>query len=312
MKSEATCPVSVLVRDDFSLHVVSLSQVPLALKQKMLPLGVGASTETVLSQVLTSWNSEYPGSIPSCASPSLSKTIISIKKKKKQTEKDHVTDSSSSGWVLFLRRQRRTQIKSELFNTARRTLRVKPCSLPASSSVTSSNRAGAALDSLLTSIDSVLLGWWRSSYFLGAGDQVSQVMLVVKSLPANAGDARSTPGLGRYPGVGNGNPLQYSCLANSMDREAWRATVHGVAKSWTLLEHRGIIFLYLLFLCFYSYLQTDLAFSMIGDPFPSLLNSPGPQACYPPAFMLHCKNLLYCVSFPLYLNTMRNGTMYYF
>ena len=164
----------------------------------------------------------------------------------------------------------------------------------------------------MTSIDSVLLGWWRSSYFLGAGDQVSQVMLVVKSLPANAGDARSTPGLGRYPGVGNGNPLQYSCLANSMDREAWRATVHGVAKSWTLLEHRGIIFLYLLFLCFYSYLQTDLAFSMIGDPFPSLLNSPGPQACYPPAFMLYCKNLLYCVSFPLYLNTMRNGTMYYF
>ena len=196
--------------------------------------------------------------------------------------------------------------------TARRTLRVKPCSLPASSSVTSSNRAGAALDSLLTPMDSVLLGWWRSSYFLGAGDQVSQVMLVVKNLPANAGDAGSIPGLGRYPGVGNGNPLQYSCLANSMDREAWRATVHGVAKSWTLLEHRGIIFLYLLFLCFYSYLQTDLAFSMIGDPFPSLLNSPGPQACYPPAFMLHCKNLLYCVSFPLYLNTMRNGTMYYF
>ena len=261
----------------------------------MLPLEVGASREAVLSQVLTSWDSEYPGSIPSCAPPSPSKSIISSKKQtNKNMEKDHVADSSSSGWVLFLRRQRRTQIKSELFNTARRTLRVKPCSLSASSSITSSNGAGAALDTLPTPIDSVLLGWWSSSGFL-RGDQVSQVMLVVKNLPANAGDAGSIRGLGRSPRVANGNPLQYSCLENSMDREAQRATVHGVAKSWTLLEHRGTIFLHLL----------ALAFSMIGDPFPPLLNSSGP--CYPPAFMLHCKNLLSCVSFPLYLNRMRNG-----
>ena len=48
----------------------------------------------------------------------------------------------------------------------------------------------------------------------------------------NAGDPGSIPGLGRSPGEGNGNPLQYSCLKNSMDRRgAWRATVHGVAKS---------------------------------------------------------------------------------
>ena len=49
----------------------------------------------------------------------------------------------------------------------------------------------------------------------------------VKNLPANAGDARNTgsiPGLGRFPGEGNGNPLQYSCLENPMDRGAWRAT----------------------------------------------------------------------------------------
>ena len=53
---------------------------------------------------------------------------------------------------------------------------------------------------------------------------------MLKNLPANAGDRSSIPGLGRYPGEGNGNPLQYSCLGNSMDREAWQATVHRVAK----------------------------------------------------------------------------------
>ena len=56
---------------------------------------------------------------------------------------------------------------------------------------------------------------------------------------ANAGDARGVgliPGLGRSPGEGNGNPFVYSCLSNSMDRGAWRATVHGVAKSWTQLS----------------------------------------------------------------------------
>ena len=54
--------------------------------------------------------------------------------------------------------------------------------------------------------------------------------LVVKSSPANAGDMGLIPGLGRSPGEGNGNPLQYSCLGNLMDRGAWWATVHGVAK----------------------------------------------------------------------------------
>ena len=67
-------------------------------------------------------------------------------------------------------------------------------------------------------------------------DGASQVVLVVKNLPANAGDMRdagSIPGLGRSPGGGHGNPLQYSCLKNPMDRGAWRATVHGVTKRWT-------------------------------------------------------------------------------
>ena len=53
---------------------------------------------------------------------------------------------------------------------------------------------------------------------------------MVKNLPVNAGDPGSIPGLGRSSGEGNDNPFQYSCLGNLMDREAWWATVHGVAK----------------------------------------------------------------------------------
>ena len=59
---------------------------------------------------------------------------------------------------------------------------------------------------------------------------------VVKKPPDNAGDAYSTPGPGRSPGGGHGNPLQYSCLENPMDRKAWWATVHRVTKSWTWLR----------------------------------------------------------------------------
>ena len=59
---------------------------------------------------------------------------------------------------------------------------------------------------------------------------------VVKNLPTNAGDVGLAPGSGRSPEGGNGNLLQYSCLENSMDREAWQATVHGVEKSWTRLS----------------------------------------------------------------------------
>ena len=56
---------------------------------------------------------------------------------------------------------------------------------------------------------------------------------MVKNSLANAGEAGSIPGSRRSPGGGHGNPLQYSCLENPMDREAWQATVHGVAKSGT-------------------------------------------------------------------------------
>ena len=62
---------------------------------------------------------------------------------------------------------------------------------------------------------------------------------VVKNPPVNAGDigdVGSIPGLGKSPGEGNGYPLQYSCPENSMDREAWWGTGHGIAKSWTGLS----------------------------------------------------------------------------
>ena len=59
---------------------------------------------------------------------------------------------------------------------------------------------------------------------------------MVKKLPDNAGDAGSVPGSGRSPGDRNGNPLQYLCLGNSMDRGARRATVHGITKSQTQLS----------------------------------------------------------------------------
>ena len=64
----------------------------------------------------------------------------------------------------------------------------------------------------------------------------SQVVLLVKNSPSNAGDLRDSnwiPGLGRFPGGGLGNPLQYSCLENPMDRGAWPATVHRVAELHT-------------------------------------------------------------------------------
>ena len=69
--------------------------------------------------------------------------------------------------------------------------------------------------------------------------QASQVVLVVKNLSANAGDLRDADlisGSGRSPGGGHGNPLQYSCLENPMDRGAWWATVYGASKSQTQLK----------------------------------------------------------------------------
>ena len=76
----------------------------------------------------------------------------------------------------------------------------------------------------------------RLCFWLAVGHLclLSGALLVVKNPPTNAGDVRdaaSIPGSGRSPGEGHGNPLQYHCLENHVDRGAWRATVHRVAKS---------------------------------------------------------------------------------
>ena len=79
--------------------------------------------------------------------------------------------------------------------------------------------------------------WNHTGYFLSLRTHVSFPSgSDSKESPANAGDLSLTPGLGRYPEEGNGNPLQYSCLEHPMDRGAWWATVHGVAKSQTRLN----------------------------------------------------------------------------
>ena len=69
---------------------------------------------------------------------------------------------------------------------------------------------------------------------------------MVKNLPAKAGDTRdvgSIPGLGRSPGGGNGNPLQYACLENLVDGGPWWATVHGVTKTWTQLKQLSTVYM---------------------------------------------------------------------
>ena len=72
-----------------------------------------------------------------------------------------------------------------------------------------------------TNYEPSMLSWWLSG----------------KESARNAGDVGLIPGSGRSPGEGNSNPLQYSCLENTMDRGAWRATVHGVTQSWTQLSY---------------------------------------------------------------------------
>ena len=98
----------------------------------------------------------------------------------------------------------------------------------------------------------------------------SQLALVVKNLPASVTDMKntgSTSGSGRSPGKGNGNPLQYFCLENPMDRGVWQVTVHGVPRSQTSLK------------CIASHMQyinsSDLFYLIAGCSY-ALNNSPFP------------------------------------
>ena len=85
---------------------------------------------------------------------------------------------------------------------------------------------------------------------------------MVKNLPVKAGDTGLIPGSGRYPGGGNGNPLQYSCLENSMDRGAWQAIVHGVTKSLTQLSNGAHMHYKHLIFC-YNQIMTSLIITVI-------------------------------------------------
>ena len=83
---------------------------------------------------------------------------------------------------------------------------------------------GTVIMKRIPALTVLIIKWVISAYksFLGGS--------VVKNLPANSGDTGSILGLARFPGEGNGNPLQDSCLGNTMERGAWRATAHGVVK----------------------------------------------------------------------------------
>ena len=84
-----------------------------------------------------------------------------------------------------------------------------------------------------------MVPYWLNEPFPGGSDGKESACI--------AGDLGLIPGSGRSPEEGNGNPLQYSCLENPMDKEAWRATVHSVAKSWTQLSN------FTFFLSFFLY-----------------------------------------------------------
>ena len=136
--------------------------------------------------------------------------------------------------------------------------------------------------------------------------EASWVVLVVKNLLANAGDIRdagSIPGSGRSTGEGNGNPLQYSCLENPMDRGAWWATIHEVTKCWTWLNdlacmhscftqlydkvNQAYIYIYIyhlfyggyFFLSFFLFFFSHCTTWDVGSKFPSQGSNLSPLHC---------------------------------
>ena len=94
------------------------------------------------------------------------------------------------------------------------------------------------MDHILSELFTMICLSWIAQHsmvhsFIELPKELCMMTLVVKNLPANAGDSGSIPGSGRSPGEGDDNPLQYCSLENPMDRGAWKATVHGATKNWT-------------------------------------------------------------------------------
>ena len=111
-----------------------------------------------------------------------------------------------------------------------------------------------------------------------------------KESACNAGDPSLIPGSGRSSGEGNGNPFQYSCLENPMDRGAWWATVHGVAKSWTRLSTH-VVWSSTSCTVFFFFLKMCLMFVYLCLVAPGNLPNPGIEPSLP-----HCRRILYQLS----------------
>ena len=108
-----------------------------------------------------------------------------------------------------------------------------------------------------------------------------------KESTCNAGDPSLIPGSGRSSGEGNGNPLQYSCLENPMDRGAWWATVHRVEKSWTRLSTH-IVWSSTSCTVFFFFLKMCLMFVYLCLVAPGNLPNPGIEPS-----LSHCRRILY-------------------
>ena len=109
-------------------------------------------------------------------------------------------------------------------------------------------------DSLEGCLDCLLQALTQNSklIFLGGGWGGGALVAQTVESACSAGDLGLMPGLGRFPGDGNGNPLQYSCLENPMDGGAWQATVHGVAKNRTRLSNFTLLYTLVSFFYVYS------------------------------------------------------------
>ena len=124
---------------------------------------------------------------------------------------------------------------------------------------------------------------------------------VVKNPPASAGDMGSIPVLGRSLGIGNGNPLQYSCLENPMEGGAWWATVHGVTKSWTRLSTHTHIPTVHATSTEWTFTRGCISPCLLWDPEPSVSSSlpkgPSPLPC-PPGSRAHLELFILVSAFP--------------